>query len=114
LDEPLRAMVLRHEQEHRDRGDGGLVLGSAMAIALVPWNPVVWFMVGRLRLAIELDCDDRVLASNTDANRYGRLLMLVAQRQTQARLLPMLAESNAHLERRIGVMNAPTLRRSRI
>lgn len=114
LDAPLQLMVLRHEQEHRDRGDSGLILGCAVAVALVPWNPVVWLMVRRLRLAIELDCDGRVLASNTDPNRYGRLLMLVAQRQVRAHLVPMLAESNAHLERRIGAMNAPLQRRSRM
>ena len=114
LDGSLRAMVLRHEQEHRDRGDGGLVLGGAIAIALVPWNAAVWLMVRRLRLAIELDCDERVLATHADSNHYGKLLMLVAQRQTHARLLPMLAESNAHLERRIGEMNSQTQQRSRV
>lgn len=112
LDAPLRGMVLRHEREHVERGDAAAVLGAALAVALVPWSPATWVMSRRLRLAIELDCDVRVLRATDDPSRYGRLLMLVAQRQTHARLQPMLAESSAHLERRITAMHANT-RRSR-
>jgi TonB family protein len=114
LDAPLRSIVLRHEREHVERGDAGAVLGAAVAVALVPWSPAVWLMSRRLRLAVELDCDARVLASKEDPKRYGRLLMLVAQRQTHARLQPMLAESSAHLERRIGEMNNSGKNRSRV
>lgn len=113
LDAPLRGMVLRHEREHVERGDAATVLGAAIAVALVPWSPATWLMSRRLRLAIELDCDARVLAATDDPTRYGQLLMLVAQRQAHARLQPMLAESSAHLERRITEMHANT-KRSRV
>jgi TonB family protein len=114
LDAPLRSIVLRHEREHVERGDAAVVLGAALSVAFVPWSPAVWVMSRRLRLAVELDCDARVLARNEDPNRYGRLLMLVAQRQTHARLQPMLAESSAHLERRIREMNETGKKRSRL
>jgi TonB family protein len=112
LDAPLRAVVLRHEREHVARGDSAVMLGAAVATALTPWNPAVWWMARRLRLAVELDCDARVLAARENPERYGRLLMLVAQRQAHARLAPMLAESNADLEWRIGTMNEPSQKRS--
>lgn len=108
FDAPLRSLVLRHEREHVASGDGGLMLGAALATALMPWNPAVWWMARRLRLAVEQDCDARVLAASESLERYGRLLILVAQRQSHARLAPMLAESNADLEWRIGAMNQPT------
>jgi TonB family protein len=111
LDAPLRALVLRHEEQHRQRGDSALILGGAIATALMPWNAGAWICARRLRLALELDCDARVVDGNTDAARYGRLLLLVAQRQSGAQLAPMLAESNAHLGRRIAAMRDAVTRR---
>jgi TonB family protein len=67
----------------------------------------------RLRLAVELDCDARVLRAAEDPERYGRLLLFIAQRQSQTRLAPMLAESNSHLSRRITNMNSPVPARPR-
>jgi beta-lactamase regulating signal transducer with metallopeptidase domain len=107
LDAPLRALVLRHEQEHCRARDPQVTLAAAVAVALVPWNAAVWWLARRLRLALELDCDARVLRADQDPERYGRLLLFIAQRQSQTRLAPMLAESNSHLSRRITAMNAP-------
>ncbi|HVT38716.1 MAG TPA: M56 family metallopeptidase [Gemmatimonadaceae bacterium] len=106
LDAPLRALVLRHEQEHCRARDPQLVLGAAIGVALVPWNVGAWWMARRLRLAVELDCDVRVLRATEDPQRYSRLLLFIAQRQSQTRLAPMLAESSSHLSRRIAAMNA--------
>jgi TonB family protein len=107
LDAPLRALVLRHEQEHCRSRDPQLTLAIAVALALVPWNLGVWWIARRLRLAVELDCDARVLRTDDDSRRYSRLLLFIAQRQSQTRLAPMLAESNSHLSRRITAMHAP-------
>jgi TonB family protein len=107
LDAPLRALVLRHEQEHCRSRDPQLTLAIAVALALVPWNLGVWWIARRLRLAVELDCDARVLRTDEDSQRYSRLLLFIAQRQSQTRLAPMLAESNSHLSRRITAMHAP-------
>jgi beta-lactamase regulating signal transducer with metallopeptidase domain len=104
LDEPLRRLVLRHEEEHRRARDPWIMLGSAFALALVPWNLPLWWIARRARLALEVDCDARVLASGANASQYGKLLLLISQRQTVTALAPMLAASNTHLERRITAM----------
>lgn len=103
LDRPLRALVLRHEEEHRSARDPYLLFGAAAAVCLMPWNPVLWFQARRLRLAIELDCDARVLRAHPTPERYGLLMLTIAQRRSVAPTLfaPMLAEPATQLERRI-------------
>ena len=104
LDAPLRDLVLRHEREHCRSRDTVLLWLGAVAVALMPWNPAVWWQSRRLRLALELDCDARTLGDAEAATMYGKLLLLIAQRQCVTRLAPMLAESNSHLSRRIAAM----------
>jgi len=106
LDEPLRALVLRHEEEHRAARDPHLLIVARFATILMPWNPAVWYAARRLRLAIELDCDARVLRTHPSPQRYGMLLLTIAQRRTTipTALSPMLSESTTQLERRILAM----------
>jgi beta-lactamase regulating signal transducer with metallopeptidase domain len=103
LDTPLRAIVLRHEEEHRSARDPYLLFGAAIAVALMPWNPALWFHARRLRLAIEFDCDARVLRAHPSAERYGMLMLTIAQRRSVGPTLfsPMLTEPTTLLERRI-------------
>jgi TonB family protein len=108
LDASLRALVLRHEREHLAGGDPKLLLGAVAAATALPWNPVAWFQLHRLRAAMELDCDHRVLRVHPDARRYGSLLLAVAQRADRADLLAAaLTESNSLLARRIAAMRRP-------
>ena len=108
LDSSLRALVLRHEREHLEHGDPRLLFGSVIAATLVPWNPVGWYQLHRLRAAMELDCDHRVLRAHPDARRYGSLLLAVAQRADRSELLAAaLTESNSLLARRIAAMRRP-------
>jgi bla regulator protein BlaR1 len=107
LDEPLRHLVLRHEEEHRSARDQLIVVGSAMALALFPWNLALSWIVRRARLALEIDCDMRVLSRGASVNQYGKLLLFIAQRQATTALAPMLAASTSHLERRIIAMRKP-------
>src|SRR6185437_11327218 len=60
-DDDEQRLVLAHEVEHLRARDPLVLALGWLAIALVPWNPAVWFMASRLRLAVELDCDARVL-----------------------------------------------------
>ncbi|MEO5816191.1 MAG: M56 family metallopeptidase [Gemmatimonadaceae bacterium] len=115
LEAPLRRLVIRHEEEHRRSGDPWIVLGATLALALMPWNLPLWWIARRARLALEVDCDARVLTADVSANQYGKLLLLVSQRQTLP-LAPMLAASSSHLEKRISAMLPVRshLRRSRI
>ena len=109
LDQPLRELVLQHEQEHRRARDPFLLVASALLRALMPWNLVLWWHARRLRLAIELDCDARVLRAYPNADRYGLLLLAIAQRRSAlgAPLTPALSEPVSHLERRITAMRVP-------
>jgi len=105
LDPALRLLALRHEEEHRTARDPWLLLTTALVLALLPWNLPLWWIARRLRLAIEMDCDARVLAHYPDARRYGRLLLLFAQRPGRVwPLAPALSESVTNLHRRIDAM----------
>ena len=108
LDRPLRLLVLRHETEHLRAGDPHLLLGGVVAVVLAPWNLALWWQLARLRLAVELDCDRRVLAAHADVERYGLLLMAVGQRAGGLLRLatPALSEPTRDLERRITAMTA--------
>ncbi|HEU4786743.1 MAG TPA: TonB family protein [Gemmatimonadaceae bacterium] len=116
LDAPHRALVLKHEQEHREARDPYLLFGSALSVALMPWNPALWIQSERLRLAIEMDCDARVLRAHPTPERYGLLMLTIAQRRSIAPTLfaPMLSEPTTHLERRIVAMRASTHRFNRV
>lgn len=116
LDEPLRAIVLRHEEEHRAARDPYYLFGAALAVALMPWNVALWLQARRLRLAIELDCDARVLRAHPSTERYGMLMLTIAQRRSTAPALfsPMLTEPTSLLERRILAMRPTTRRLARV
>jgi TonB family protein len=111
LDSSLRRVVLRHERQHCESRDPQLVWLASVAVAIMPWNPAVWMMSRRLRLALEIDCDSRTLQDQTDTRMYSQLLLLIAQRQSGYPLASMLAESNSHLRRRITAMQMTPLRK---
>jgi beta-lactamase regulating signal transducer with metallopeptidase domain len=69
-------LVIAHEQEHTRAHDPlAHLTGLALAV-LVPWNLVLWWQFRRLRLAIEIDCDARVVRHHVrDRVRYGELLL---------------------------------------
>lgn len=101
-----RALILEHEQEHRRRGDPGLLAAAfAFAVAL-PWNLPGWWALFRIREAVETDCDARVLAKHgASRNRYARLLFEVGSRGLGS--VPLGAgfgERVSSLERRIKEM----------
>jgi TonB family protein len=104
LEEPLRRLVLRHEREHCTAHDPRLLTIAAGVVVLLPWNPALWLIARRLHLALEIDCDARVLASGADSLSYSRLLLLIAQRRGAIPLAPTLAAHASHLERRIIAM----------
>ena len=116
FDVPLRTLILRHEQEHRSAGDPLLLLVTTLLVALVPWNVALWWQSRRLRLAIEVDCDDRVLSTHPQQERYGLLLLSLAQHKTNAptQFAPTLVETPSHRERIIIAMRNRTLPISRL
>lgn len=106
LDAPSLRLLLTHEREHVRAGDPALLLCGVGALALMPWNPALWWCVRRLRAAIEMDCDARVLRREGDVRQYGELLLDVAGRRSQPPLAALLtfADSATPLERRITAM----------
>lgn len=116
LDSPLRAIVLRHEEEHRRARDPYLLFSAAIVVALMPWNLLLWAQAKRLRLAIEIDCDARVLRVHPSPERYGMLMLTIAQRRSIAPTLfaPMLTEPITQLERRIQAMRTTTRKLRRL
>ncbi|HEX7118861.1 MAG TPA: TonB family protein [Longimicrobiales bacterium] len=108
LEARLRRLMLLHESEHVRAGDPRLVWLGLAAVLAMPWNPVVWWQLRRLRLAIEMDCDARVMRSAPDAQGYGTLLLEVGRRHSVGRLLAAaLAEPRSSLERRLDRLLGP-------
>ncbi|WP_240978756.1 M56 family metallopeptidase [Longimicrobium terrae] len=113
-DEGARALLLRHEAEHLRAGDPRLLAVGFLCAALMPWNPALWWQLRRLRLAMEVDCDARVLARGADVRAYGALLLDVGRRGGSGRLLPVaFSHPRSFLERRIRMMTQPALPRRR-
>jgi len=108
-------LVITHEQSHIAVGDPLLLLTSCIAVALMPWNPIAWFALAQLRLAIELDCDRRVLGTGASTRQYGQLLIALSSHVPQfaqggvahaplALTSPAFSYHPSHLERRLITM----------
>lgn len=98
-------LVVRHEDEHRNAGDHVMLAVACVLVCVLPWNAALWWMLLRLRLAVELDCDARVLRSGAVARSYGALLLeIAAHTRSFPFSAPALADSRTHLERRIIAM----------
>src|SRR5215469_11632596 len=108
-----RDLLLAHEAEHLRAHDSRLLILCAGVLALVPWNLGLWWQFKRLRLAIELDCDQRVLRHRPDLAAYGRLLLDVGARAARNRI-PVVAfhEPISSLEQRIRTMTATRPKRA--
>jgi hypothetical protein len=108
LDDPRLSLMLAHETAHVRARDPLLVAAAHAAAVLVAWNPVAWWQLRRLRGAVEVDCDRRVLGVRAvDVRTYGALLLDVAARRPTAPL-PVLAliPTPTLLHQRIDAMTA--------
>jgi len=104
-------VVLDHEVEHISAGDALMLAGACAAVAAVPWNPALWYMLSRVRLAVELDCDARVLRRGVSALTYGTILIDLAEQALPLRLtVAALANDPSHLRQRIIAMKPQTQR----
>ena len=97
-----RRYVVRHEEEHRRSRDATLLVVMSAIVALMPWNLALWWQLRRLQLAVEMDCDRRVVAALGDAVAYAELLVNVAEASSRGpRLQPALLGGTGMLERRL-------------
>ena len=99
-----RELVLRHEEQHKRAGDARLLFAALLFLVLLPWNVPLWWQLRRLRLAVELDCDQRVLRISPEMRRYATLLLEIGRRRTCPLMGVALAEPASFLERRIHMM----------
>ena len=114
LDEAQRSMLLRHEQEHVKAGDPTLLLLTASLVAALPWNPLLWVMAARVRLAVETDCDRRVLrGSERELRGYAELLLSVGARRSRAAYGVGFSLGRPFLEQRIDRMTERGTRTTR-
>lgn len=97
-----RELMLAHEEQHVRASDPVLLAAGFLAVLLAPWNLALWWQWRRLRLAVEMDCDARVLAQGRSAPAYGELLLEVGRRRATHLLgAAALGEPASFLESRI-------------
>lgn len=99
--EDLR-LAFRHEAEHRAARDTWVLFAGALAVSLSPWNAALWWHLARLRTAVEVDCDTRVLRAGASRRAYGALLLEIGSGRSRDRLPVLaLAKPRSLLERRL-------------
>lgn len=115
-DPQVRRLALTHEREHVRMRDPMLLVAGTMSVVLLPWNLPLWWQWRRLRFAIEVDCDARVLASGRIADaEYAEALLNVAERSSVVPLAAAaMCESASTLEERIRVFLLDRTGRQRV
>lgn len=101
----VQRLALAHEREHIAARDPQILAVATLLAALLPWNlPLIW-MLRRMRFAMEVDCDTRVIRRGIDPNDYGLALLYVSERQSRAPITAIaLIERKSQLEQRIHFM----------
>lgn len=105
--ERVRSLIMAHELEHQRAGDHLLSALALIATVAQPWNPAVWWIARRLRVALEVDCDARVLRRGSDPRTYGLLLLEAGSRAAGCRMpVPALSRPLSSLEERLQIITA--------
>lgn len=100
-----QALVIAHESSHLQARDPQLLAAALLILVLMPWNLPLWWQLRRLRHAIEVDCDTRVLQSGHDLQEYGAALIEIGARHSGLfGPIAAMAESRSFLEQRIRIM----------
>lgn len=100
LDGARRDVIFLHEREHARCRDPLLLHAGWALLALVPWLLPLWWQFRRLRMAVEMDCDRRVVDRVGDARAYGQVL-LEAKRYALGLGSPLLTAGGSFLGRRV-------------
>ncbi|MCH7562667.1 MAG: TonB family protein [Gemmatimonadetes bacterium] len=95
-------LVMLHEREHQKARDTQLLTAGLLSVLLTPWNLALWWQLGRLRGAVEVDCDARVMRSGVSGPEYGALLLRMGERMSGRGLaVAALTEPRSLLEGRL-------------
>lgn len=70
-----QALLLAHEQCRLAARDPQLLALAYALILIMPWNLPLWWQLHRLRFAIEVDCDARMLAHGHALRDYATVLL---------------------------------------
>jgi len=98
----VQELVIVHEQSHLEAHDARLVTMALGLLVCMPWNLPLWWQLRRLRFAIEIDCDARILRRGYDVSRYGETLIAVGERQSVAiTMVAAMSEPRSLLEQRL-------------
>jgi bla regulator protein BlaR1 len=98
----VQELVIAHEQGHLEAHDARLVTIALGLLVCMPWNLPFWWQLRRLRFAVEIDCDTRVLRRGYDVSRYGETLIAVGERQSATiAMVAAMAGQGSLLEQRI-------------
>ena len=112
LSDRERELMLAHEEQHVRARDPVVLAAALGAVLVAPWNLALWWQWRRLRLAVEIDCDARVLAQGRSAPAYGELLLRVGgERSLRMFGVAAFGEPASFLESRIRRMLAGVPRR---
>ena len=85
--------------------DSRLVAAAVAALVLVRWNVPLWWVIARLRVALEIDCDRRVLKAEPEVRPYANLLIDIGAREAPPRIGAVAFSSSfSFLDRRIKAM----------
>lgn len=107
------SVALGHERAHLAARDPALLLLGLIVIVILPWNIPLWWQLRRLRFAIEVDCDARVLNRGLTPRDYGSALLAIGERGNAAPLGAVaLTEPASQLLRRIQIMTSDLPKRS--
>jgi hypothetical protein len=81
-------------------------------LIIMPWNLPLWWQMRGLRLAIETDCDARVIAAGASPRQYAEMLIDIGEHRTRHFAPAMaMAQPSSHLEKRIRLMLETSNRR---
>ena len=101
----VSSTAVKHEREHARAGDHVALLYAGLVAAAFPWSPAIWWMCRRLRTAVEIDCDRRVIRSGIPAAEYGSLLLGIGTVRPRRQVFALtLAGSESQLEQRLKAM----------
>jgi TonB-dependent SusC/RagA subfamily outer membrane receptor len=74
LEQDVQRLISLHEEEHLKAGDLRLMIAGLVLVLLAPWNVALWWQLRRLRVAVEADCDVRVLRKTSTLARRIHLM----------------------------------------
>lgn len=104
-DPNIRIAALAHEREHVEKRDQLLVVLGLIVLSTMPWNFAPSFQFERLCLAIEVDCDERVVSSKIlDRQTYAAALLALWKRTRERTSSLFIPRPSTRMNYRLGLL----------